>query len=128
MTDHQSEASASQRFGLRRRPSSYHSADAHSREEAKRGAIAAVLGRTESFKGKYHYGLFANDTQSLSDAQAAFTHRLVELVCAQHAHGAGGAIKVEHLLCQVVGCPDARHCVDAYGGSRWHRELPQVAS
>jgi hypothetical protein len=88
MTDHQSQASAPQHFVLRRRPSSYHSADAHSREEAKRGAIAAVLGSTESFKGKYHYGLFANDTQSLSDAQAAFTHRLVELVCAQHAHEA----------------------------------------
>ena len=88
MTDHQSQASASQRFVLRRRPSSYHSSDAHSREEAKRRAIAAVLSNTESFKGKYHYGLFANDTQSLSDAQAALTHRLVKLVCAQHAHGA----------------------------------------
>ena len=88
MTDHQSQASASQRFVLRRRPSSYHSSDAHSREEAKRGAIAAVLSNIESFKGKYHYGLFANDTQSLSDAQAALTHRLVKLVCAQHAHGA----------------------------------------
>jgi hypothetical protein len=88
MTDHQSQASAPQQFVLRRRPSSYHSADAHSREEAKRGAIAAVLGSTESFNGKYHYGLFANGTQSLSDAQAAFTHRLVELVCAQLAHEA----------------------------------------
>ena len=81
MTDHQSQASAPQHFVLRRRPSSYHSADAHSREEAKRGAIAAVLGRTESFKGKYHYGLFANELdKSVGESHLRVAQRL-SVVC-----------------------------------------------
>jgi hypothetical protein len=89
MTQDPSQASVSRHFLLRRGPSSYYGVETRALDEAKRKVIDALVEGTEPADRKYHYGLFTDDTQSLAEAQAAFSKRLIARVSANLTQDCG---------------------------------------